>query len=107
MDDQEAVRLCAEAMGLFKLPEYGLGNDGYPLNHATETVYDPLTNGEQCLALVERFDMVIEREKDNSFGVTLFGNERKGGHPTFVIRNEPNLRRAIVHCVAKQRAAKK
>lgn len=58
----------------------------------------------QAMALVKRFDMVIEREEDKTFGVTLFDSDYRKGAPTFVVRQEPDLNRAIVYCVAQMQA---
>ena len=88
MNTIEMTRLCAEAMGIT--------GDGFAFRS-----FNPLHDDAQAMALVKKFDMVIEREKDKTFGVTLFGNERKGGHPVFVVRNQADLNRAIVECVAK------
>ena len=116
MDDQEAVRLCAEAMGLQEtrnkldpLALWVIGGDGY------EYFYDPPTIADQLLSLIEAFDIVIERDDGSklgtlpikSWGCTIFVKREKAkGHETYIVRNEPGLRRAIVHCVAKMQAAK-
>lgn len=100
MDDLTINRLCAEAVGWSPIgPEWN--------SYGLDLHYDPLHNDAQAFALVKRFDMVIEREKDNSFGITLFGNERKGGHPTYIVRNEPNLNRAVCTAVATLQASKR
>lgn len=57
----------------------------------------------QAMELVERFDMTIERERDNTFGVTLFKDAFKKGSQTFVVRQEPDLCMAVCLCVAKMK----
>ena len=101
--DLEATRLCAQAMGV-EMPD----NDPVAMAFTQGRVrtaegwtrYDPLHDDAQCFALVKRFDMVIEREKDKTFGVTLFHGTYKSGKPVEVVRNEPNLNRAIAYVVA-------
>ena len=103
MTDLEMTKLCAEALKIFLRID---GGNVIACEMEDEYIYRPLINAADTLELVEAFDMVIEREKDKSFGITLFTNKRKGGNPTFVVRNQPKLKRAIVECVAKMQASK-
>ncbi len=105
MNDLEMTRLCAKAMGYSVVK----GDARYKNGMAIATVdgepvtnYDPLKHDAQAMALVKRFDIVIEREKDDSFATTLFV-KRVGikGFSTYVVRNQVDLNRAIVECVAK------
>ena len=92
MTDFEMTTLCAEAMGV-------------PLDRA----YDPLNDDTQAMALVKRFQFVIERDPKRSdyFGVTLFPPRVDGKtQVTQVVRHAPNLNRAIVECVAKLQGAR-
>jgi hypothetical protein len=111
LTDLQITKLCAEAMKYRFVETYGCPEGvsmTYLDRHGAKHYYwRPLTDDAQAMALVKKFDMVVEREKDKSFGITIFGNERKGGHPTFVVRNQLDLNRAICECVAKMQAAKK
>lgn len=104
LDDSEAVRLCAEAMGY----RTEIASDGTLLTWSNwRGGWNPLTDDAQALALVKRFDMVIERDGETLFGVTLFGEGGYAkGNPTFVVRDESDLNRAIVFCVAQAQRAK-
>ena len=107
MEDLEATRLCAEAMGIAAHE-----NDDGAIRFLESGIhyrkYDPLHDDAQAMALVKRFDMVIERDGPSLFGVTLFGDGGYAkGNPTFVVRKEPDINRAVVYCVAKMQAAKK
>lgn len=87
MDNQEAVRLCAEAM--FDALEF----------EQRLFDYDPLTNGEQCLALVERFMLNINTLTKGRWLVSTKGSFSA----RFEQQDDDNLRRCIVHCVAKMK----
>ena len=93
----EITKLCAEAMDL------QMDAAGYI---DMDTIYQPLYDDAQAMALVKIFDMVIEREKDKTFGVTLFWGCYKNGKPVSVVRQQPDLNRAICECVAKMQQAK-
>ena len=98
MADTEAVRLCAEAMGyLFDCDRDAAIIYVCPRNGPeSRTRYDPITNGEQCLALVERFWLACGNG-DGKWYVRGDSNDEV---------EDTNLRRAVVHCVAKAQAAK-
>lgn len=107
--DLEVVRACARVMGL-RVLDYNtlcLSAKEMKLVHVGRTsadlpeVYDPLHDKAQCFALVEKFDMVIEREtRDRSlFGVTLFLPVKGRKNATFVVRAEAELARAVCLCV--------
>ena len=117
MSDTEITRLCAEAMGL------DVADDAEPVhywqgrNPASLHRYDPLHDDAQAMALVKRFDMVIERNGGGRAGepgmrelwaATLFvARPKVKGADTFVVRNAPDLNRAICECVAKLEEAKR
>ena len=106
MTDTEAVRLCAEAMGIPVVktrPYYGPEADSPESlsEHWLQEIgvgewqeYDPFINGEQCLALVERFVRVIVKRKEGDWSINLDG------------ARDADFRRAIVICCAKAQAAK-
>lgn len=113
MTDLELTKACAEAMGL-NYPEEMNGklyketwiDAGWKCRTGKDP-YDPLHDDAQAMALVKKFTMTIERElaSRNSFGfefgVTLFANSGK----VFVVRNQHDLNRAIVECVAEMQSA--
>jgi len=92
MTDKELIAACAKALGVENV---------FPWN--------PLERDEQAMALVKRFYIVIERERDGIlFGVTLLSPRVEGRmQKTQVARNADNLNRAICECVAKMVEAKK
>lgn len=98
MTDLEITKLCAGAMGI----------DALALEQGT-LPYDPLHDDAQAMALVKKFQIVIERDPKRSdyFGVTLFPPRFDGrNQQTQVVRNAPDLNRAICECVAKMQEAK-
>lgn len=109
LDTTEAVRLCAlaaEAMGI----AHEINTDSHGIefveiisarNPGNGGEYDPLTNCEQCLALVERFRLYIVPLSQNRWLA-----HTEGSNSTRFELQEDNLRRAIVVCVAKMQAAK-
>ena len=107
MTDLEAVRLCAEAMGISVVED---GPQSEPPEHwLMETgvgewqEYDPLSNAEQCLALVERFNISINRGGEATDSPWW---KASIAYPSRAFKSDFSLRRAIVHCVAKAQAAK-
>ena len=94
MTDLEITILCAQAMSLDVYKDNGvvMFRSGYR--------YIPLHDRAMCFSLIERFDIVIERERNNKlFGVTLFSD--CATCKTFVERSSPDLKRAICLCVAR------
>ena len=89
--DDEAIRLCAEAMGI----------DALELEQRT-IKYDPRTNAEQLLALVERFALTIIPPRD--VGETGWSVVAQSVYSAAAIND--NLALAIIHCVAKMQQAK-
>lgn len=104
MTDLEITRLCGLAMGLDLVQRNARRGDGYWSMELLK-VYDPLHDDAQAMAMVKKFNLVIERERDSRyFGVTLFTPGNKA-HPQ-VVRAADDLNRAICECVAKMQAAK-
>ena len=107
MTDLEITRHCAEAMGWHtgrlasKVVAYSVrdcaiiaGND-----HGGESVYDPLHDDAQAMALVKKFKPMIDTYFDGTWVVG------SGWHGAVQIENT-DLNRAICECVAKLQAAK-
>lgn len=109
LSDLEITKACFDAMGLVQEwksfePAYfdpGLGEWGSVVRYA------PLTDDAQAMALVKRFDFVIEREliskksRGQDWGVTLFDRVGK----VHTVRHEPDLNRAICLCIARMKGA--
>jgi hypothetical protein len=97
MNDREMTKLCAKAL-------YGSTWSEGPVSvFAPEwpTVFDPLHNDAQAMALVKKFKLYLglNIKKDwHAIGVP------SGGRPGVQATN-PNLNRAIVECVAKMKAS--
>jgi hypothetical protein len=95
MTDLEMVKACAEAMGLDfhvhdSIPAYW---DGIRIP------YDPLHNDAQAMALVERFKLeLIPNRAYGGWWVTATRSQDALG--------DPDLKRAIVRCVANMQASK-
>ena|SRR3990167_1757554 len=97
MTDLEMTRLCAEEMGVWHCPDTDTDFVGKPIQ-AVLSMYDPLHDDAQAMALVKKFEMSIRK-----FGST-------GGWQAWINWSEPlsfsnDLNYAIVECVAKMRAA--
>lgn len=110
MTDYEMTKHCAELLGLGyvrpceenpRAVEYSADP-----NESAWMIYCPLDDDAEAMQLVKALNMVIERERDQrKFGVTLIPDRIKGRHQTVqVVRNEPDLNRAIVECAAKMQA---
>ena len=107
MDDLEAVRLCAEAIGYAMQPvDYSARTTLAHFNSQTdpdaENQYNPFTNSEQCLALVERFRLNINTLTKGRWLVSTEGSFSA----RFEQQEDNNLRRCIVLCIAKMQASK-
>ena len=103
MNDLEITRLCAEAMGVFGTIAPN-GNTVW-LRNSTKR-YNPLTNSEQCLALVERFRMLVRWDGGVhgwTAGVWYDGSK---GQAIWMDWTDQDLRRAICLCVAKMQATR-
>ncbi len=101
MNDIEITKRCAEAMGLTVWPEKhsdGLFVDGRgPVLQGTfSTLWNPLTNDAQAMALVKKFVLHIEWLATKDWSVD-FGSRAQ---IQFVACNS-DLNRAICECVAK------
>lgn len=116
MTDLEMTKLCAEAIGVSGIITLDCMSSD-PTKHYVyiETdgqhpsyIYHPLHDDAQAMALVKKFQLVIERDPQRSdyFGVTLFPARIDGKmQKTLVVRHAPDLNRAIVECVAKMKAS--
>ncbi len=99
MDDLEATRLCAEAMGLPALDDGGSYYDG----EGSSRNYWPLAecNDAQAMALVKQMNLSIAEPR---------GGGGWGAYRHNALREHTaeysDLNRAIVYCVAKMQKAK-
>ena len=105
MTDLEITKACAQAM------EYdvtGTHHGGLPVMVLGHGIYDPLHDDAQAMALVKKFDIIIEREVRNRklFGVTIFScrSHGKKAGALATVRDMPDLNRAICECVAQMQA---
>lgn len=111
-DDLEITRLCAEAMGCAVHATDGLGLEHVYIDHPVPgrdgktfgtTLYDPLHDDVQAMALVKKFQLEIGWHTNGHASVNF---------PTDNLEQQwidgDTLNRAIVECVAKmqQRARK-
>lgn len=110
MSDLEMVRKCAEAMGWTVKPT----NDGSGRFKVYEgeqpimglgagwimSIYNPLTDDAQAMALVRRFKLRIAWHYGGNVVRAIYA------HPSPVISSQyqADLNRAIVECVAKMKA---
>lgn len=106
MTDLEMVKLCAQAMGLdasiYKNQEVRTRVFVRQMKHAAEyeyTVYDPLHDDAEAMALVKRFDLRIDREHHGKRYAVKAGLD----WDSMVMADD--LNRAIVQCVAEAQAA--
>lgn len=119
MTDLEITQRCAEAMGWRPA---GTRKDfdkvkAIPVEQfpgALHYQYAPLRDDGACLEFVRRFDMIIEPDdlassgtvQNRSWGVTIFViRDKRRGRDMFIVRNCPDLRRAICECVARMMVA--
>ena len=105
MTDYEMTKHCAELLGLGYIRRCdenprAVEYNADPNNEAW-MIDCPLDEDGEAFALLTTYDIVVEREKNDTFGVTLFSGDYKNGRPTFVVRNQPSLNRALVEVVAK------
>lgn len=104
MTDLEATRLCAEAMGIHGVHEWEgkiYGRRPYYML-GLPSLYDPLHDDAQCMALVKRFGLDMEW----FFGFSPVPAVIVSGGK-FASEKTCDLNRAVVYCVAKMQAAKK
>ena len=92
MNDLDITRLCAEAMGLTVVMQ--LGEWRFPRTQSEHSLYDPLHDDAQAMALVKRFAKVIVRRKGGDWSVNLD------------CARASDLNRAICECVARMQQAK-
>jgi hypothetical protein len=104
MTDLEAVKLCAEAMGV-RLEWDGPPADWQPMYYEGKTyhIYEPLHDKAQAFELVERFPFIIEHNGLN-YDVQVWNNPGAGWMKTIT---DDDLARAIVTCVANMQAARR
>ncbi len=101
MDDLDATRLCAEAMGIEVTlkPIRGTIMRWWFMDGNVERNYQPLHDDAQAMALVKRLGLWIEDTEDgwgrSYWRVT---TNRIGGKWTYT--DDKDLNRAIVMCVA-------
>jgi hypothetical protein len=99
--DLEAVKLCAEAMGLHiafgtdsgKLPFWCNVVWPDPNDNGGLFKYDPLHDKAQCFELVEKYPYECLQAMHNELGKWLSGSKQ--------VAKSYDLARAIVYCVAK------
>jgi len=111
MDDLEATRLCAEALGLapYRITAGGIiqqcSGSGIYIEDSRDqrgySEYDPKRNDAQAMALVKRLTLRIDRTRSipEKWGVY----SRKDFGDTVI---NADLNRAIVYCVAAMQKAK-
>lgn len=99
MTDIEMTKLCAEAMGLVVAEQ--LGGLRSPNTQFEDSLYDPLRDDAQAMALVKEFGLDILWRPD-------YGNWEASsnveGPDGVIIAVKDSLNRAIVECVARMRA---
>lgn len=110
MTDLELTRLCAEAMGHphLHVEENFMESRGqlFYMYHPIDadrpqfSLYDPLHDDAQAMALVKRFPIQIEGYPDDRH-VCLFDSGS-----VFTTMNVKDLNRAVVECVARMWKAK-
>jgi len=98
MTDLEITKLCAEAMGLRVVKQLGVMR--FPNTQFEDSLYDPLHDDAQAMALVKRFHLNIGQTTQ---GVKVFTRPLKGG---FHEADNADLNRAICECVAKMQGGK-
>ena len=112
MTDLEMTRLCAEAMGVWHCPDTDTDFVGKPIQ-AVLSMYDPLHDDAQAMALVKRFGLEISQTigKDGKWSAwDATAHELTETLVRRILASESNstdLNRAIVECVAKMQRAKK
>lgn len=105
MSDLEMVRLCAEAMEISVRRCCGSSEcadqnlyliDGH-------SIYDPLTNDAQAMALVKRFNPMMHNIDGKGWTIAI---EWAGPSSGTLIENQPDLNHAIAEAVARMQQAK-
>jgi hypothetical protein len=99
MTDLEMTKLCAEAMG-FPCFKNDLGR--WVEANVMGSVYDPLHDDAQAMALVKRFCLDIECYAREPVWTVLFDDNERYSK----VRECTDLNRAIVECVANMQKAK-
>lgn len=101
LTDLEITRACAKAMG-YRIIENDLLPGIYcgdlpPRRNFTSNQYDPLHDDAQAMALVKRFRINIDQDKNYNDGVPFIAWARL---PDGGWHSAPDLNRAICLCVA-------
>lgn len=107
MTDLEITKLCAEAMGKDICgAKYLDGLHIFTGRANYHTLYDPLHDDAQSMALVKRFRLNIEAIDDGAWLVS--NEENMDMHGVGVYRSAVNieLNKCICECVAKMQQAK-
>jgi len=103
MTDLEMTKRCAEKMGM-KPDGLATKSVAYKVSHCSilaindrsgHTVYDPLHDDAQAMALVKRFNICIDQGRHDHCGASIRIMN------TIYSATSPDLNRAIVECVAK------
>ena len=110
MDDQEIVRLCAEAMGytvmtqVFPAPSQNSPHDAtvYVEDESMFAAYNPLHDDAQCMALIKRFHVDIDWHGDEE-GWQIYTSTKLWDRSDEVA---DDLNRAVCLAVARMQAAK-
>ena len=111
MTDLEITKLCGDAMDLLrevvqvgKVHPVRLGSSTAPVDHYKlfdGTLYDPLHDDAQAMALVKKFELCISSEQDRN-GKRWEAGDGDGR----VVGESKDLNRAICLCVANMQQAK-
>lgn len=95
LTDLEITKLCAEAMGLEVVDI--LGEWRFPRTQYEDSLYDPLHNDRQAMALVKKFNLGIYFDLESKlWGCYKFNKDTCDPD----VENE-NLNRAICECVVE------
>lgn len=97
MTPKKIVSLCAEAVGFGELKEFESGGTFVEKDHRI-TLYDPLHDDEQAMALVKKFGLTIRRTAPDLW----MAQYPKTRRPKPKIDSiGADLNRAICECIAK------
>ena len=96
MTDLEMTRLCAEAMGDDAWTD--INGRWYCRVRGQETIFTPLTDDAQAMALVKKLGMHIHNDSETWWAMD--------GSGEYDSRDYTDLNRAICECVAKMQEAK-
>jgi len=97
MTDLEIVKKCAERMGVNLFISGATGQLVY-LDAGETYEYDPLHDGAQAMALIQKYADQIRRDEKGDWNIRI--NKTKDA-PGAVAYRFPDLKRAICECVAR------